>query len=82
MNFQNYIKSKYKRVVVDTEFQFDRSMNYPKEVLCFCYKDLETGQVWKDWVKDESFVVPKFDFDTTLFICFMATAEVGCFLKT
>lgn len=69
-------------MVVDTEFQFDRSMTYPKRVLCFVYKDLTTGQVWKDWVKDDSVIVPKFDFETTLFVCFYATAEVGCFLKT
>ena len=77
-----YIKKKFRIVYVDTEFQFDVSMSYPQRVLCFVYKDETTNNVIKDWVLDDQVVHPKFDFEKTLFVCFKAEAEVGCFLKT
>ena len=83
VSFIEYIKSKYRIVVVDSEFQFDRSMNYPKRVLCFVYKDLSTGKIFQSWEDNKNFH-PKcpFDFDTTLFVMHTATADVGSFIKS
>lgn len=81
--FLDYIKSKFRVVVVDTEFQFDKSKTYPVRVVCSVYRDLTTGETFRVWERDQNHWGNRlFDFDTTLFVCFYATAEVGCFLKT
>ena len=81
--FLEYIKNRFRVVVVDTEFQFDQSKTYPVKVVCFVYRDLTTGETFRVWEKDQQHWGNRlFDFDTTLFVCFYATAEVGCFLKS
>jgi len=47
--FLDYIKSKFRIVVVDTEFQFDAAMSYVNKPLCIVMKDLSTGHVYKYW---------------------------------
>ena len=82
MTFKEHIKSRFRIVITDTEFQFDKSMSYPKKVLCTVYKDLSTGEVFRVWEKDQkSYRNNLFDFENTLFVCFYATAEAGSFMK-
>lgn len=77
-----HIKSRFRIVVVDTEFQSDISGTYCTKALCAVYKDLSTGQVIKIWDHEENNLAQHhFDFETTLFVCHYATAEVGYFLK-
>ena len=81
MTFLDHIKSKYKIVIVDTEFQSDKSGTYVTEPLCAVYKDLSTGQVLKIWDHGESNLAQHhFDFEKTMFVCHYANAEVGYFL--
>ena len=47
MSFLEYIKTKFRVVVVDTEFQSDVSNTYCTKALCAVYKDLSTGQTLK-----------------------------------
>ena len=76
------IKSRFRIVVVDTEFQSDISGTYCTKALCAVYKDLSTEQVIKIWDYEENNLAQHhFDFETTLFVCHYATAEVGYFLK-
>jgi hypothetical protein len=81
--FLEHIKTRFKKiVVVDTEFQSDISNSYCTKALCAVYKDLNTGQVLKIWDHEENNLAQHhFDFETTLFVCFYAIAEVGYFLK-
>ncbi len=83
MTFLDHIKSRFKKIViVDTEFQSDKSETYVTETLCAVYKDLSTGQVLKIWDHGESNLAQHhFDFETTMFVCHYANAEVGYFLK-
>ena len=82
MKFLEFIKKKFRVVIVDSEFQLDKSLTYPKEVLCFVYKDISTGEIFRVWEKDQLHSANNiFDFETTLFVCFYATAEAGCFMK-
>ena len=77
-----HIKSKYKIVVIDTEFQSDVSGSYCTKALCAVYKDLSTDQTFKIWDHGQNNSAQHhFDFETTLFVCHYATAEVGYFLK-
>jgi len=80
-SFLSYVKSKFRVVVVDTEFQFDKSMNYIRTPICLVMKDLSTGQIFKIWDKDGNYNERIFDFDNTLFVCHNAVAEVGYFLR-
>ena len=81
--FLEHIKTRFKKiVVVDTEFQSDISNSYCTKALCAVYKDLNTGQVLKIWDHEENNLAQHhFDFETTLFVCFYATAEAGYFLR-
>ena len=81
--FLNHIKKKFRIVVIDTEFQFDNSMNYIKTPICLVAKDLSTNQVYKIWDKDNKFPSMErvFDFENTLFVCHYSVAEVGYFLR-
>ena len=54
-SFLSYVKSKFRVVVVDTEFQFDKSMNYIRTPICLVMKDLSTGQIFKIWDKDGNY---------------------------
>jgi len=82
-SFLRHVQSKFRVVVLDTEFQFDKSMNYIRTPICLVAKDLSTGQVYKIWDKDNKFPSMEriFDFDTTLFVCHYSVAEVGYFLR-
>tara|TARA_B110001454_G_C12717916_1_gene433382 strand:+ start:805 stop:2661 length:1857 start_codon:yes stop_codon:yes gene_type:complete len=83
IKLNDHIKKRFKkRVVLDTEFQSDVSGTYCTKPLCVVYKDLDTGQVLRIWEHDQNNLAQHhFDFETTLFICFYATAEAGYFLK-
>ena len=41
--FLDYIKQRFRVVVIDTEFHFDAAKAYVKTPLCLCMKDLTTG---------------------------------------
>ena len=54
MKFLNFIQSQYERVlVVDTEFRFDITKTIPDHVICFVYKDVFTGEVFRYWEEDK-----------------------------
>ena len=79
--FLDYIKNKFRVVIIDTEFQFDVAKSYVKTPLCMVMKDLSTGHVYKYWDHEsKDFAQHHFDFDKTLFVCHYATAEVSYFL--
>jgi DNA polymerase I len=79
--FLDYIKSKFRIVVVDTEFQFDAAMAYVNKPLCIVMKDLSNGHVYKYWNHEsEDFAQHHFDYEKTLFVCHYAIAEVSYFL--
>ena len=79
--FLDYIKSKFRIVVVDTEFQFDAAMSYVNKPLCIVMKDLSTGHVYKYWDHEsKDFAQHHFDYEKTLFVCHYAIAEVSYFL--
>ena len=81
--FLDYIKKKFRVVVIDTEFQFDVAKAYVKTPLCLCMKDLSTGHVYKYWDHESKEMSQHhFDFETTLFVCHYATAEVSYFLSS
>jgi len=81
--FLEHIKSKYKIVVVDTEFQSDAaSGSYCTKALCAVYKDLTTGQILKIWdYEQDNLAQHHFDYETTIFVCWYGVAEAGYFLK-
>ena len=82
MKFLEHIKKRFRVVIVDSEFQTDKSHTYPKEVLCFVYKDISTGEVFRVWEKDQKHLGGNiFDFETTLFVCFYEPAESASFMK-
>jgi len=79
--FLDYIKNRFRVVVIDTEFQFDVAKSYVKTPLCMVLKDLSTGHVYKYWDHEsKDFAQHHFDFERTLFVCHYATAEVSYFL--
>ena len=79
--FLDYIKNRFRVVVIDTEFQFDVSKTYVKTPLCLCMKDLSTGHEYKFWDHESKDMTQHhFDFESTLFVCHYATAEVSYFL--
>ena len=77
MNFLNYIKKSFERVlIVDSEFRFkDESKTIIEEVVCFVYKDIFNGDIFKFWEADKRLSQPHFDYSTVLVIPFVATAE-------
>ena len=82
MSFLEYIKTKFRVVVVDTEFQSDVSNTYCTKALCAVYKDLSTGQTLKIWdYGHRNMAQHHFDFEKTMFVCHYANAEVGYFLN-
>ena len=63
--FLDYIKNRFRVVVIDTEFQFDVSKTYVKTPLCLCMKDLSTGHVYKYWDHESKEMSQHhFDFET------------------
>ena len=79
--FLDYIKTKFRIVVVDTEFQFDAAMSYVKTPICMVLKDLTTGHEYKFWDhQSKELTTLPFDFEKTLFVCHYAIAEVSYFL--
>lgn len=80
MSFLEYIKTKFRVVIVDTEFQSDVSNTYCTKALCAVYKDLSTGQTLKIWdYGQRNMAQHHFDFEKTMFVCHYANAEVGYF---
>ena len=81
--FLEHIESRFKIVVVDTEYQSDKASGaYCTKALCAVYKDLSTGQVLKIWDYEQGNLAQHyFDFNKTLFVCFYASAEAGYFLQ-
>jgi DNA polymerase I len=70
----------YRHVVVcDFEYEFaGRDGNRPRPV-CMVAKDLRSGEIWRVW-RGEFGPAPPFPIDVnTLFVAFMASAELGCF---
>ena len=66
-------------MAADFEFEFGgRDGNLPRPV-CMVAKELRTGREWRVW-RGEFNSVPPFPTDpSTLFIAFVASAELGCF---
>jgi DNA polymerase I len=66
-------------VVCDFEFEFaGREGNRPRPV-CMVAKELRSGQCWRLW-RGEFGSAPPFPIGAdTLFVAFMASAELGCF---
>ena len=82
MKFLNYIRSRFKKVLsVDTEFLMDLTGTIPKQVICFVYTDIFTGEVTLKWENDVEYSDRHFNYDEVLLVCYNATAEVGCYLK-
>ena len=77
MNFLDYVKKSFDRVLVcDSEFRFkDESKTIIEEVVCFVYKDISNGDIFKFWEADKRLSQPHFDYSTVLVIPFTATAE-------
>ena len=77
MNFLDYIKKSFDRVLIcDSEFRFrDESFTIIEQVVCFVYKDIFNGDVFKFWEADKKSSQPHFDYSTVLVIPFVATAE-------
>ena len=70
----------YKAVVAaDFEFEFGgRDGNRPRPV-CMVAKELHSGQEWRIW-RGEFHSLPPFSTDSdTLFVAYVASAELGCF---
>ena len=83
MRFLNYIEKQFARILaVDTEYITDTTNTIPEKVICFCYTDVFSGEVFRYWEYDKkkSFT-PHFDFDDVLLVSYNATAEVGSYLK-
>jgi|TARA_R100000700_G_C3170225_1_gene144854 DNA polymerase I-like protein with 3'-5' exonuclease and polymerase domains len=82
MKFLNYIEKQFEKVLaVDTEFIFDTTKTIPEKVICFCYTDIFSGEVFRFWEYDKKSYQRHFDFDKVLLVSYNATAEFGCFLK-
>lgn len=82
MNFLEYIKSQYQRVLVeDTEFLLDKTGTIPEKVLCIVYKDVFTEETFRFWEYGKSNYQSHFDFDETLLISYNSIAEVGSHLS-
>ena len=79
----DHIKSRFKIVVVDTEFQSDEASEaYCTKALCAVYKDLSTGQIIKIWDHEQGNLAQHhFDFNSTIFVCWYGIAEAGYFLQ-
>ena len=81
MTFLEYILQTADRVLaLDTEFKTDQTGTHPKNVLCYVYKDLKTGEIYR-FTKENRFGNPHFDLDNSLVVCHYALAECGSFLS-
>ena len=82
MKFREFIRQSFSRVLsVDTEFRFDLTKTSPEKVVCFVYKDIFTGEVFRFWEHDKTYSEKHFDYNECLLVSFTATAEYGCYLK-
>jgi|TARA_B100000315_G_C14559463_1_gene579788 DNA polymerase I-like protein with 3'-5' exonuclease and polymerase domains len=82
MRFRQFIKQSFSRVLaVDTEFRFDLTQTIPEKVVCFVYKDIFTGEVFRYWEHDKTFSERHFNYDDCLLVSFNATAEYGSYLN-
>jgi len=83
MNFLDYIEKSFDRVLVcDSEFRFkDESKTIIEEVVCFVYKDVFNGDIFKFWEADKRLSQRHFDYSTVLVIPFVATAEAHSWLN-
>lgn len=81
--FIDFIKKSFPGGVwaVDSEFRLDPSKTIPDHVVCFVYKNIFTGETLRFWEDDKKFSQRHLDYDDCLLVCYMATAEVGCYLK-
>lgn len=80
MTFLEWIFNRANRVLaLDTEFRSDLTNTHPKNVICYVYKDLRTGEVYR-FTKENRYGDPHFDFENTLVVCHYALAECGSFL--
>ena len=78
MRFREFIKQSFSRVLaVDTEFRFDLTKTSPEKVVCFVYKDIFTGEVFRFWEHDKTYSEKHFDYNECLLVSFTATAEYG-----
>ena len=65
MRFLNYIEKQFARILaVDTEYITDTTNTIPEKVICLCYTDVFSGEVFRYWEYDKkkSFT-PHFDRD-------------------
>ena len=76
-DFKNFIKDSFERVLVtDSEFRYaDDSKTIQEQVVCFVYKDVFTGDIFKFWETDKESSPPHFDWRNVLIITFKADAE-------
>ena len=64
MKFLNYIEKQFEKVLaVDTEFIFDTTKTIPEKVICFCYTDIFSGEVFRFWEYDKKSYQRHFDSD-------------------
>jgi DNA polymerase-1 len=82
MSFQEFIFNKCERILIlDTEYRPDKTGTIPKDVLCYVYKDIRSGEIFRYWeYKNHRFGIQHFDLENTLIVCHYALAEVGSYL--
>ena len=77
MTLFNYFTAHFRVISFDSEFRpFDGML---PQVLCFVFKDVENGEVWRCESKEDIEALP-FDWNKTLFIAFNAVAEAKALL--
>ena len=81
-SFLEYIYSQCDRVLIcDTEYKPDITNTTAKDTLCYVYKDIKTGEVFRYWeYKNQRYGQQHFDLENTLIVCHYALAEVGSFI--
>ena len=77
MSFKNFIKDSFDRVLAaDSEYRYaDDSMTIQEQVVCFVYKDIFTGDIFKFWEADKERSQSHFDWHNVLVVPFNAVAE-------
>ena len=77
MSFKNFIKDSFDRVLAaDSEYRYaDDSKTIQEQVVCFVYKDIFTGDIFKFWEADKERSQSHFDWHNVLVVPFNAVAE-------
>ena len=77
MSFLNFLKDSFDRVLsVDSEFRYaDESKTIQEQVVCFVYKDIFTGDIFKFWEADKKTTHPHFEWQNVLLIPFTPSGK-------